>query len=151
MRHFFYAIVSSILLVFSNAAFAQLEIPTLICSNTPVPEDSVITQIIEPSVCVSPEETFVITKFENKASLAVCSLSNVPSGWVVTRVSSVLGQCGSGFSNVFTITNTLGLRSLSSCQASNLPEGWVITGVGSNLAVCSPSGFAPSYTIVNSA
>ncbi|QFS43503.1 hypothetical protein GXM_00976 [Nostoc sphaeroides CCNUC1] len=72
-------------------------------------------------------------------TIQICSSSAIPTGFVVTGVSTNFAQCGGGFNNILTIQNASILRpgsSLSICSSSAIPTGFVVTGVSTSLAEC---------------
>ena len=66
-------------------------------------------------------------------SQQVCSISNIPKGWVITDIENCLNCCGSpsGYEGTkWTITKIDGMQtgtSITVCSLQNLPIGWVVT------------------------
>jgi len=109
--------------------------------------------------CLISTLVFAVVLFwpnEAKAqqSYDVCSISNIPTNFVVTNISGSYGACGRPLSDLgytYTITNTAGLRTLAACQSTNLPVGWVISDISGSYGVCGRplSDLGYTYMITN--
>lgn len=92
---------------------------------------------------------------ENVSEQQVCSLNDLPAGWVVTDINNLCICCGSqagSFGTEFTIKKIDGLESGSTqevCLLENIPAGWVITAIN-HLCICCGSAagsFGTKWTI----
>ncbi|MEA5622810.1 hypothetical protein [Nostoc sp. UHCC 0251] len=74
----------------------------------------------------------------------ICASSSIPTGFVVTSISTNFIECGNSFNNLLIIQNASVISPgslLNVCPSSPTPTGFVVTNISTSFTQCGTSSF----------
>ena len=82
----------------------------------------------------------------------ICSSETVPSGWMITDISTSYTSCTHAQNDIFYITSLAGKTDLNVCWGQQLPSGWLIRDTATAYTMCGNAGVANDiWSIKNTA